>query len=414
MDREISTEEKRKELRKRVIRYFVIGVVVIGTFIWLITFLKGAVDAGQLQIGTVDRGSIDLSVNASGKLTPLIEEIIVSPINSRILEVYKNPGDSVRKGEALLKLELSTLESEYGQMLDKQEMQRSKLVQVEISLENKISELEMQKQIKEMNLEQYYAEMQGEHYLDSIGASTVDKVRRAELVYEEAKVELVQLDQKIENERKHALAEMRSQELELSVFEKSLGESRRLLKDAGITAPKDATLTFINNEIGAQVTQGAKLAVISDLTSFKVNAEIADGYAEKLSLGGKALIEAGNIKLEGTIVNITPSSVDGVINFTVVLDDASHPGLRSGLRADVNVQWGLRSDVLRMPYGSFHKGEGLYEVWVIRDGKGEKRSVRLGESSFQYIEVKEGLAEGEQVIVSDMSTYKNKRSIKVR
>lgn len=416
MDRQISTSEKKKALRKQIIRYSAIGAGVIGVFIFLGSYLKGSLSLSEYATGEVDRGSIEITVNASGKLTPLIEEIIVSPINSRILEVFKNPGETVKAGEPLLRLELSTLESEYKQSLDKKAILASELMQAEVTLSNKISELEMQKQIKEMQVSQYYSDLQSEKYLDSIGASTVDKVKKAELAYGEAKLELEQLDRKIENDRKLAKAEMQVKELEISVFEKTLAASERLMKDASVLAPQDATLTFINNEIGAQVSEGVKLATISDLSSFKVNAEIADGHAEKLSLGGKAIVELGTIKLNGTIVNITPSSENGVINFTVVLDDATHSGLRSGLRTDVNVLYGLRQDVMRIPYGDFYKkyGRGEYDLWVLKEGKAEKRKVTLGESSFEYIEVISGLNEGEKIILAELDSYKHKETIKIK
>ena len=163
-----------------------------------------------------------MSVSASGKLSPLIEEIVVSPIDSRIMEAYKYPGDTVKKGEALLKLEQTSAETQYQQMLDKKEMKKSELIQADISLDNTIGELQMQRLITEKQVRQLKTDLEGERYLDSIGAGTPDKVRKAELNYEEARLQLQQLDQKILNEQKNADAEMRIRELELSVLGKEL------------------------------------------------------------------------------------------------------------------------------------------------------------------------------------------------
>ena len=49
---------------------------------------------------------IEVSVSASGKVVPAFEEIINSPINSRIVEIYKKGGDSVDVGRPILKLDL--------------------------------------------------------------------------------------------------------------------------------------------------------------------------------------------------------------------------------------------------------------------------------------------------------------------
>ena len=397
-----------------MLRYGIIVLAIVIVIIFLMNMLESTLSYKSITIGTVDKGTIEVTVNASGKVIPLTEEIIVSPINSRILEVYKNAGDSVLSGEPILKLELASVETDYNQKLDEKEMKASKLIQSKITLENKISELQMQMQVKDMNLKQMQTELKNEQYLDSIGASTTDKVRQAALNYEVAKLELQQLKQQIENQKKNASAETKVQELEISIFEKSLAESARLLKDARILSPQKATLTYVNNQIGSQVSAGTQIAIISDLSHFKVEADIADSYAEKLSTGAKAIIKIGQLQLEGTVVNITPSVKNGVIQFIVMLKDARNSRLRSGLKTDVFVSHGIQEDALRIPNASYYIGAGEYELWVVKDGQAEIRKVKLGESSFEYVEVINGLNQGEQVIVSDMSQYKGKKSIKIK
>lgn len=413
MDREIPLSEQRKERRKQIIRY---GAIIVGlaiVVIIVVNFLQGSISSKNVTIGTVDRGTIEVTVNASGKVIPLTEEIIVSPINSRILEVYKEAGDSVNKDEPILKLELASIETDYKQKLDEKEMKKSKLIQSQISLDNTISDLQMQLQVKDMKLKQLQTELKNERYLDSIGASTSDKVRQAALNYEVAKLEFQQLKQQIVNEKKNASAEVKVQQLDLSIFEKSLAESARLLKDARILSPQKATLTYVNNQIGSQVSAGTQIAIVSDLSHFKVLAEIADSYAEKLSSGAKAIIKIGQLQLEGTVVNITPSVKNGVINFTVMLKDSGNSRLRSGLKTDVYVTHGIQDDVLRIPNSTYYIGAGEYELWVVKNGEAEKKKIKLGESSFEYVEVISGLEKGEQVIISDMNQYKNKQKLKI-
>lgn len=413
MDREIPLSEQRKERRKQIIRY---GAIIVGlaiVVIIVVNFLQGSISSKNVIIGTVDRGTIEVTVNASGKVIPLTEEIIVSPINSRILEVYKEAGDSVNKDEPILKLELASIETDYKQKLDEKEMKKSKLIQSQVSLDNTISDLQMQLQVKDMKLKQLQTELKNERYLDSIGASTSDKVRQAALNYEVAKLELQQLKEQIVNEKKNASAEVKVQQLDLSIFEKSLAESARLLKDARILSPQRATLTYVNNQIGSQVSAGTQIAIVSDLSHFKILAEIADSYAEKLSSGAKAIIKIGQLQLEGTVVNITPSVKNGVINFTVMLKESGNYRLRSGLKTDVYVTHGIQDDVLRIPNSTYYIGAGEYELWVVKNGEAEKKKIKLGESSFEYVEVISGLEKGEQVIISDMNQYKNKQKLKI-
>lgn len=414
MDKEIPLSVRKKEKRKQIIRFgLIILIIAAGSFI-TINILGSSISLKNAAITDVDKGPIEVTVNASGKVIPLNEEIIVSPINSRILEVYKNPGDLLDVGTPILKLELASIETEYNQRLDEKEMKKGKLIQTQIGLENKISELKMQQKVKEMQLKQMETELKNEKYLDSIGASTSDKVRQAAFNYEVAKLEYEQLKQKIQNQQADASAEIKVQQLDLSMFEKTLAESSRLLKDARILSPQRATLTYVNNQIGAQVMAGTQIAIVSDLSNFKVEAEIADGYAEKLSPGSKAIVKIGELLLEGKVVNITPSVKNGIIKFSVILNDPANPKLRSGIKTDVFVSHGIREDVLRIANGSYYTSSGDYDLWVVKGDKAEKRSVKLGEASFEYVEVIRGLEKGEKVIISDMSQYKSNKSLKVK
>ena len=77
----------------------------------------------------------------------------------------------------------------------------------------------------------------------------------------------------------------------------------------------------------------------------------------------------------------------------------------------------VKEDVMRIANASYYvgRGEGEYELFVrTADDELEKRKVQLGDSNFEYVEVVSGLEPGEQVVVSDMSNYKNKNSLKLK
>ena len=414
MDREIPKEVRNKERNKKIIRYGGIGVASIIVISVLISFMRTGVKTKDLVFSTVDKGTIEVSVSASGKVVPAFEEIINSPINTRIVEIYKKGGDSVDVGTPILKLDLQSVETDYKKLLDEEQMRSYKLNQLQVNNQTKLNDLAMKIKVSAMQLNRKKVELRNEQYLDSLGSGTTDKVRQAELSYNVAQLEYEQLKQQYDNEKEVLAAEYKVQELDFSIFRKGLAEMKRTLDDAQIRSPRKAILTYINNQIGAQVSQGSQIAVISDLSHFKVEGEIADTYGDRVAAGGKAIVKIGSEKLEGTVSSVTPLSKNGVISFTVQLNEDNNRRLRSGLKTDVYVMNAVKEDVMRIANASYYVGRGEYELFVRNSDKEiVKRKVQLGDSSFEFVEVASGLQPGDQVVVSDMSNYKNKNKLKL-
>lgn len=415
MDREIPKEVLKKERNRRILKYGGIGGGCIVLILILFSLMRSSVKEKDLVFSEVSKGTIEVSVSASGKVVPAFEEIINSPINTRILEVYKKGGDSVNVGTPIMKLDLQSAKTEYDKLLDEEQMKRYQLEQLKVNNSTYLSDLEMKVKVAEMKLNRMKVELRNERYLDSLGSGTMDRVHQAELNFETGKLELEQLHQQLANERKVKAADLKVKQLEYEIFLKGLAETKRTLDEAQIRSPRKAILTYINNQIGAQVNEGSRIAVISDLSHFKVEGEIADTYGDRVAAGGKAVVKIGSEKLEGQVSSVTPLSKNGVISFTVQLEDDSNRRLRSGLKTDVYVMNAVKEDVLRIANSSYYVGRGDYQLFVL-DGSDElvKRKVRLGDSNFEYVEVVSGLQPGDRVVISDMSQYKNKNKLKLR
>lgn len=414
MDREISKEVQRKERRKSIIKYGGIGGICILLIGILISLMQPSLKRKDLTFSTVDRGMIEVSVNASGKVIPAFEEIINSPINSRILEIYKKGGDSVDVGTPILKLDLQSAETDYKKQLDEEQMKLLQLEQLRITNRSKLSEMDMKLKISRMELNRKEVELRNERYLDSLGAGTTDKVRQVELDYNVSMLKLKEDEQKYENEKASVEADLKVKELELNIFRKSLAETKRTLDDAQIRSPRKAILTYVNNEVGAQVAEGSRVAIVSDLSHFKIEGEIADTYGDRIAAGSKAVVKIGSDKLDGVVSDITPLSKNGVISFTVQLEQDNFKRLRSGLKTDVYVMNAVKDDVLRIASLSSYIGKGEYELFVVEGEQLVKRKVELGDSNFEYIEVVKGLQPGDEVVISDMSDMKNKSKLKLK
>jgi len=413
MDRKIPKEVLQKEKRNKLLKVGAVVVISVVAIVVIISLLRDSVSLKNMQLSTVDTGTIEVSVSASGKVVPAFEEIINTPIESRIVEVYRKAGDSVDVDTPLLRLDLQSIENDYRKMLDELQMRQYRIEQQHVKNSSALSDMEMQLKVNDMQIDKMEVELRNERYLDSIGAGTTDKVREVELSYNVAKLEQEQTKKKFENDKRVTESEFKVQELELEIFRKSLAETRRILDDAQIRSPRKATLTFINNQVGVRVPQGTQVAIISDLSHFRVDGEIADSYGDRIATGNKTVVRIGRDELTGMVSSVTPLSKNGIIQFTVQLDDDDNARLRSGLKTDVYVMNAIKQDVMRIANGPYYSGQGAYELFVMDGSTLVKRKVQLGESNYEYVEVISGLQPNDRVVVSDMSQYRNKSKLKV-
>lgn len=416
VDREISKTEKNKAKRKKWYRIG-IAMVAAGAVLAVASVMSHrSVSKDELIIATADTGLIDVTISGTGSVQPAFEEIITSPISSRIVEVYAQAGDSVEAGTPLLLLDLHTTQTEVNKMSDQISMKQHELEQQRVNSDTRLNDLEMQVKVKEMTLSRLEAELRNEQHLDSIGSGTGDRVREAQLSVKTGRLELEHMRQQLANERRVAAAGENVKNLDIDIARRNLGEIRRTLDDARVTSPRKAILTFILNQIGEQVGEGQKVAVISDPTHFRVDAEISESYANRIAIGSKATVKIGKEPISGTVSNLTPQSKNGMINFTVRLDRDDNPRLRAGLKADVYISCEVVDDAIRIPNGAYYNGPGTYTLFFMDDsGKRlEKREVTLGNSNYDYVEVKSGINPGDHIVISDMSRFKDTSTLRLR
>ncbi len=416
MDKKISVEEQRKIKRRKLIKtsvWVAAGMALIGC----VLFMSGgkSVAESDLKLQAATTGPLETAVAASGRLVPAFEEIVNSPVGSRIMEVYARPGDSVKAGMPLLRLDLQEADAQYQNLRDAYNIKTSQLQQLRLSNRSALADLQMQTQIKEMEVNRLAIEVENERRLDSIGSGTGDRVRQAETAYATGQLELKGLRQRLANERERLESLEASTALELGNSARDMALMERTLAQGRIPAPHDGVLTFLKTQIGSTVSAGEKLAVVGDLSSFKVEAEVPEGSSFKVKPGASTTVRLGNIELAGTVTAIEPQSISGAVPFTVELEDASNSRLRPGVRVQVYVGYGFKDMAVRIPIGNYFKGPGDYMLFVEESpGKLRRRKVTLGDSNRDWVEVVSGIEPGERVATADISSLETYKTLTLK
>lgn len=415
MDKKIDSNILRAERRIRWIKRGAVVAVAVTAVVVVLSMIGSSVNRRDLFIATVDNGPLEITVPASGRVVPAYEEIINSPVTTRILKVYAQPGDTVKAGTPLLQLDLEQEETALNKLIDNRVMEQQELEQLRINNRTLLSDLEMQIEVNGMQVNRLAVEVANERRLDSIGSGTGDRVRQAETAYATAVLQLKQLRMKLDNERLRTAAAEQVQQLGMSSVDKDIALKQRLLEQGRIPAPNDGIITYLMTELGSQVSAGERVAVVSDLSRFKISADVPEGSSNKVEVGAEVNVRIGNTVIHGNVTNITPQAKSGVVSFMVRLDDPRNSRLRSGLRTDLYVTYGYKDNVTRLPSGIYFKGPGDYELFVMDgDNRLVRRQVKLGDSNRDYVEVTGGLVAGDRVVVSDMERYRAKKELKIK
>ncbi len=414
MDKAIPKEEIIRQRNRNIAKIAAI-VAATALLLWfVIGKLKLSVASKDITVSEATAGPLEVSLSASGKVVPYFERVIASPIASQVLEIVRFPGDSVKTGEVVLRLDLTDIRNEYRKMSDEQQIKKSKLEQMRVTTSTQQADRGLQLKIEALKLQKTASDLRNELYLDSIGATTKEQVKSIRLQNETAQLEYKRLEQSTRNYEATSQADLNVSEIEYAIHSRAMNETARKLEASEIRSPANAIVTWVKDEIGSKVYEGAEVVRLADLSRFKVEGEMADVYADRLRSGSEVIVKIGTLKLTGTVSNIRPSVKNGTVTFNIELVESNHPRLRAGLKTDVYVISSFKEQALRIANGSYYTGKGEYDLWVVRNNEALPCKVRLGDGNFEYVEVLEGLAPGDRVIISDMHDFKNRKKIKIK
>ena len=176
MDRVISKKERLRERRTNILTYLIVLVCITIFIIVVISLMKDDIALDSLEFCTVDNGNVDVSISASGELSPVYEQIITAPINTKIIEAYAKTGDLIKEGAPLLMLDLQSAQTDYNNMVDKVKMKGYELEQLRLSNNTFLSDLKIKIKVADMEYNRLLAEVGNDKFLDSIGSGTTDNV----------------------------------------------------------------------------------------------------------------------------------------------------------------------------------------------------------------------------------------------
>ncbi|MBL7814193.1 MAG: HlyD family efflux transporter periplasmic adaptor subunit [Saprospiraceae bacterium] len=416
MDREISTQDIQKKKNKNWLRLILL-VAAVSIGVWLLRgVFSTTVKRTDIRTAIVEVGAMENTLTASGEVQPEFEQVVTSPIAAILQQAYFDAGAQVKMGDKLVELDKEFTKIEFEKQRDQLDLKRNSVVKLKLELDKNFYDLKISDSIKAYKINSLQADLENAKRLFKAGGGTREAIAQAETNLHIAQLEKRQLENDIRTRNAVTQASIKESEITAAIQEKELREFERKLQQANIVANRAGVLTFINKNLGTKVNEGEILARIADLNSFKILGSISDNYASQIHVGMPVVVKVNEATVRASIVNIHPSVSNNVLTFDVALDDKNvNAQLRPKLKVEIFLVTASQKQTLRVANGAAFKGGSVQDVFVMRpDGKAERRTVKIGLTNFDFVEITEGVQKGETVIISDLSKYKNVNELEIR
>jgi len=398
--------------KNNLIKYLGIAVVVLIAFAiigkkmgWI-----GGVANQKVAVEKVSLRTIVETVSASGKIQPEIEVKISSDVSGEIVSLMVKEGQKVKRGQLLCKIRPDIYESYLDRASAALNTSKANLSNAEARF------------------------IQTEQAYDRNSKLIKDKI------ISEADFEL------IKSNYLSAKADVQAAKFNVKSAEASVKEAKDNLFKTTVFSPVDGTVSKLNVELGERVLgtsqmTGTEIMRIANLNSMEVSVDVNENDINRLSIGDTATVEVDAFldqSFKGVVTEIANSasvvgaSADQVTNFPVKIrilsesysklnskDKNLASPLRPGLSATVEIQTEKTVNILTVPIQSVTTREDSVDdkntsktivsasassmkefIFVVENNKVIKLPVKTGIQDDMYIEIKEGLKEGQEVVVA--------------
>jgi HlyD family secretion protein len=379
-----------KKKKKKIIIFSVIGAVVI--VLALLVFLGSRRETiVTVQTEKVQRRTITQIVSATGKIQPVVQVVINSEVSGEIIELPVREGQSVRKGQLLVRIKPDAYQADYDRAQGNIEMVKAALDKAEADYKRALG-LSEKKLISDADMDIAKANYQGAK------ASYVQAVASAKQTYQ------------------------------------------ALLKTS-IYSPMDGTISNLPRELGERVSgsefmQGTEIMTVADLSKMEARVDVGENDVVMVRNSDTARISVDSYPdriFVGTVYQIANTATstgtgtqDQVTNFQVriLLNQPKDAIFRPGMSMSADIETETHSDVLTVPIQSVtvraskkevkeepkegeaqlvaskKKEEDKLEevVFVVKEGVAKTVTVKRGISNDTYVEVKADGLEGKEVV----------------
>ena len=407
---DIPRPSSAKKRRNRQIVYAAAGTALVALVTMGLSKLKPAapsVERSTVWIDSVKRGPMLRQVRGLGTLVPEDIRWIPAVTEGRVDRILVLPGTAVKADTVLLDLSNPQLQQEALDASWKLKAAEADYKNFEVQLASQV--LAQKSEAAKSQSEYSQAKMQADtdSELQKLGVISQNSLKVSDEKARELAIRNQIEHQRLANSGQVLEAQLQAKQAEVEQFRALSRLKQTQLDGLRVRAGTNGVLQEQTLKVGQWVTPGTTLAKVVQPERLKAELKIAETQAKDIQLKQPASIDTHNGIISGHVMRIDPSVQNGTVTVDVALDSELPQGARPDLSVDGTIDLERIRDILYVGRPAFGQEKSTVGIFKLEpDGRTAVRAqVKLGRSSVNTVEILQGLKEGDQVVLSDMSRW---------
>lgn len=407
--------------KKRTFKVWWLAVPAIAIAYFLISNTANSsgsrynLEMDKIKVSTVTRGEFTDMIPLRGNITPSKSVYLDAIEGGRVEQRFVEEGAMVKKGDKILalsntglQLDVISREAQISEQLNNLHNTRLAIDQNRLNLKRNLLELDFEIKQSERKLAQHKKLVANSLVSQDELKAVIDRTqylkdRRTLVIEQQEQDELIRTAQ---------IAQLEDSVAQLN---KNLSFARKNLENLVIKAPIDGQLTAFNAELGESKSRGSRLGQVDIVGEYKVSALIDEFYLGRVFAGQTAKITHQGLDYTLTLAKVYAEVSNGRFEVDLTFNDALPERIRRGQTLQMELLLADAKPAKMIPNGGFFQDTAGKWVFAIEQGSdvAVRKQVRLGQRNNKFIEVLEGLNEGDRVITSSYSTFIDMQTLKL-
>jgi len=373
---------------------------------------------------------------ATGNLISDAQTDVAPTIGGKVVEVNFDIGSYVRTGDVMLRLDDRDAKIRLEQSLAQLEQQKKAVRQADANVEAAIANLNQTKARLGLKADEENYDIEDFPQVRSIKAQlelAEKELKRSEKllesgdisrsIYDQRKSQRDVLASQLADARNNAMVALRAVEAAkaqvktaqaaaeqaraaVTTLEKQVEQARKNLSDTVITAPISGYVAERVADLGEYVSPNSKIATIVRTSILRVRIDVPERDIGSVSIGQIVSIQTNAFPdkvFKGKVTRVAPSVNQISRVLTVEAEVENTEGLlKPGQFASVKITKSKPKPTVMVPASAIRTDGNTNKVFVVKDGRAEERTVKLGVLDGDLIEIQQGVKEGEMVATSNI------------